>query len=135
MLGDRPKPRGDARGSAAHHLRGWAVARSLGEPRALALSLEGLAGAALLTADPPTGPASAALLLGAADAARRGVGAPLPPAERGDVDRIAHAALAALGETAYATGFERGAGLGPHDAVRQVGDALAWPTGPGASPA
>ncbi|MEV8627841.1 BTAD domain-containing putative transcriptional regulator [Streptomyces sp. NPDC051079] len=127
--------RGDARGSAAHHLRGWAVARSLGEPRALALSLEGLAGAALLTADPTTGPASAALLLGAADAARRGVGAPLPPAERGDVDRIAHAALAALGETAYATGFERGAGLGPHDAVRQVGDALAWPTGPGASPA
>ncbi|TXS35154.1 hypothetical protein EAO77_37620, partial [Streptomyces sp. t39] len=36
-----------------------------------------------------------AVLLGAADAARRGVGAPLPPAERGDVDRAAAAARAA----------------------------------------
>ncbi|MEU6931062.1 BTAD domain-containing putative transcriptional regulator [Streptomyces sp. NPDC046374] len=127
--------RGDATGSAAHHLRGWAVARSLDEPRALALSLEGLAGAALLTANPTTGPASAALLLGAADAARRGVGAPLPPAERGDVDRIAGAAVAALGETAYTTGFEQGARLTPYDAVRQVHDALDWPPGPGAAPA
>ncbi|MER8043770.1 BTAD domain-containing putative transcriptional regulator [Streptomyces sp. NPDC094032] len=117
--------RGDATGSAAHHLRGWAVARSLDEPRALALSLEGLAGAALLA-----GPAeAAALLLGAADAARRGVGAPLPPAERGDVDRIAGAAGAALGEAAYTTMFEQGARLTPHAAVRRARTALDWPLG------
>ncbi|MYW43816.1 AfsR/SARP family transcriptional regulator, partial [Streptomyces sp. SID161] len=40
--------RGDAERAAALHLRGLEVARALGEPRALALSLEGLAGAAAL---------------------------------------------------------------------------------------
>lgn len=123
--------RGDAAGSAAHHLRGWTVARSLDEPRALALSLEGLAGAALLHAegDRASGADCAALLLGAADAARRGVGAPLPPAERGDVDRIASGARAVLGEAGYAEAFEGGAGLTPYDAVRRVGEALDWPAG------
>ncbi|MEV4002023.1 hypothetical protein, partial [Actinomadura sp. NPDC049753] len=50
----------------------------------------------------------AAGLLGAADAARRSVDAPLPPAERGDVDRITAAATAVLGERAFVEAFRRG---------------------------
>ncbi|MEU1150792.1 BTAD domain-containing putative transcriptional regulator [Streptomyces sp. NPDC005863] len=101
--------RGDASAAEAHHRLGLATAHVLAEPRAVALSLEGLAGAAAVSGDAER----AALLLGSADAARRSVGAPLPPAERGDVDRIAAAASAALGPTAYADAFRRGAQLDP----------------------
>ncbi|WP_306332241.1 BTAD domain-containing putative transcriptional regulator [Streptomyces sp. KL118A] len=103
-LGFVAELRGDGPGAEAHHLLGLKTARALAEPRALALSLEGLAGAAAVSGAAER----AALLLGAADAARRSVGAPLPPAERGDVDRIAAAARAALGEAAYAEAFARG---------------------------
>ena len=101
--------RGDASAAEAHHRLGLAAAHVLAEPRAIALSLEGLAGAAAVSGDAER----AALLLGSADAARRSVGAPFPPAERGDVDRIAAAASAALGPTAYADAFRRGAQLDP----------------------
>ncbi|MEU9843873.1 BTAD domain-containing putative transcriptional regulator [Actinomadura sp. NPDC048032] len=104
-LGFTAELSGDAAGALAHHTRGMEIARSIGEPRALALSLEGLAGAAALAGDA----VRAAGLLGAADAARRSVGAPLPPAERGDVDRITSAATAVLGERAFAEAFRRGA--------------------------
>ncbi|MGI5164972.1 BTAD domain-containing putative transcriptional regulator [Spirillospora sp. CA-253888] len=108
--------RGDRRTAAGHHRRGLEIARSIGEPRALALSLEGLAGA--------TGDAGrAAFLLGAADGARRGVGAPLPPGERFDVDRIAAAAEAALGPDAFAEAFGRGAALADY------WSADSWPPG------
>ncbi|WP_205718699.1 BTAD domain-containing putative transcriptional regulator [Actinomadura sp. WMMA1423] len=95
---------GDAARALAHHTRGLGIARSIGEPRALALSLEGLAGAAALAGDA----GRAAELLGAADASRRSVDAPLPPAERGDVDRVTAAATAALGERAFTEAFARG---------------------------
>ncbi|WP_405930263.1 BTAD domain-containing putative transcriptional regulator [Streptomyces sp. NBC_00827] len=125
-LGFIAEVRGDAGQSVRHHLHGLDVARSLGEPRALALSLEGLAGAASLRG--PGMPAEcAALLLGAADAARRGVGAPLPPAERGDVDRVAAAARAALGGPAFTEAFECGARLTAEEAVRHARTALDWP--------
>ncbi|WP_175409207.1 BTAD domain-containing putative transcriptional regulator [Streptomyces sp. TRM64462] len=125
-LGFVAELRGDADLSAAHHLRGLDVARSLAEPRALALSLEGLSGAAALRG---TGRAAgcAALLLGAADAARRGVGAPLPPAERGDVDRVTAAARALLGGPAFTEAFEHGARLTAEEAVLQACEALDWP--------
>ncbi|WP_374938339.1 hypothetical protein [Streptomyces sp. Ru62] len=58
---------GDAARSAAHHLRGPRIARSLDESRALALSLEGLAGTAALYGR-RSGATCAALLLGAAHA-------------------------------------------------------------------
>ncbi|WP_409234919.1 AfsR/SARP family transcriptional regulator [Streptomyces sp. PA5.6] len=108
-LGFIAESRGDGPGAEAHHLLGLKTARALAEPRAVALSLEGLAGAAAVSG----APVRAAELLGAADAARRSVGAPLPPAERGDVDRIEAAARTALGGTAYAEAFARGAASPP----------------------
>ncbi|WP_405923192.1 BTAD domain-containing putative transcriptional regulator [Streptomyces sp. NBC_00035] len=125
-LGFIAEVRGDAGQSVRHHLHGLDVARSLGEPRALALSLEGLAGAASL-GGPGTPAECAALLLGAADAARRGVGAPLPPAERGDVDRVAAVARVALGGPAFTEAFACGARLTAEEAVRHARTALDWP--------
>ncbi|MFI6154717.1 BTAD domain-containing putative transcriptional regulator [Kitasatospora sp. NPDC051170] len=118
-LGFLAELRGDAATSAAHHLRGLAVARTLAEPRALALSLEGLAGAAAFTT-----PTKAALLLGAADTARRSVNAPLPPAERTDVDRITRTAGTALGPEAFTTAFDQGTTLTPDEALQQAAPAL-----------
>jgi hypothetical protein len=59
----------------------------------------------------------AARLLGTAEAARRSAGAPLPPAEHAEVDRITATVRTALGEEAYASEFAVGAKLDPHDAL------------------
>ncbi|SFO96152.1 ATP-binding protein [Amycolatopsis rubida] len=107
-LGFIAELRGDPVRAKKYHRQGLEYARMLDEPRAFALSLEGLAGTVV--------PETAALLLGAADAARRSAGAPLPPAERGDVDRIAEAARSVLGESAFGAMFDRGAQL-PVDAA------------------
>ncbi|MGW4397328.1 BTAD domain-containing putative transcriptional regulator [Amycolatopsis nivea] len=114
-LGFVAELRGDAGQATAFHLQSLDIARVLDEPRALALSLEGLAGAAVRkgTAE------CAALLLGAADAARRRVDAPLPRAERGDTDRITAAARAVLGEGGFAEAFQRGAGLSVEAAISE----------------
>ncbi|MGW5296002.1 AfsR/SARP family transcriptional regulator [Streptomyces bacillaris] len=118
-LGFVAELRGDAAAAAAHHLQGLEIARALAEPRALALSLEGLAGAAALTADAPSA-TRAAVLLGAAAAARRTAGAPLPPAERADVDRITAAARAALGPEAFAEAYAEGTRLPPEEAAHRA---------------
>ncbi|MGW7427998.1 AfsR/SARP family transcriptional regulator [Streptomyces sp. NPDC054861] len=122
-LGFVAELRGDARGAASHHLAGLEIARALGEPRALALSLEGLAGAAALPGHAPAAD-HAAVLLGAASAARRRAGAPLPPAERADVDRVTAAARAVLGAAAFAEAYDRGTRLHPEEAVDQARPAL-----------
>ncbi|MFI7707356.1 AfsR/SARP family transcriptional regulator [Nonomuraea sp. NPDC049480] len=108
-LGFVAELRGDAETALALHLEGLAAAQDTGDPRALALALEGLAGARALAGHP----VRAAHLLGAASAARTSVGAPLPAAERGDVDRITAALQAVLGQAGFDAGFEQGATLGP----------------------
>ncbi|MDO3646999.1 BTAD domain-containing putative transcriptional regulator [Nocardia mangyaensis] len=84
--------------------RGLAAALRTGDPRAHALALEGLAGARSLTGDS----AHAARLLGAADALRRGTGAPLPAPERGDVDRIEARVRADLDPDRFTAEFTAG---------------------------
>ncbi|MET9515163.1 BTAD domain-containing putative transcriptional regulator [Streptomyces sp. NPDC002994] len=106
-LGFVAELRGDAATAHALHLQGFDAVRELGDPRAVALSLEGLAGARVLAGSP----GHCAMLLGAAAAARDSIGAPLPPAERQDVDRIAAASRGALGQEAFRTEFDRGASL------------------------
>ena len=102
-LGFIAELRGDAATSRRLQLEGLAIARRSGDPRALALAWEGLAGALALAAEHAT----AARLLGSAARTRAGVGAPLPHGERGDVDRITRATRKALGDSRFATEFER----------------------------
>ncbi|GAA5207447.1 hypothetical protein [Streptomyces thinghirensis] len=111
-LGFIAEARGDASTAWGLQQEGYATARSTGAPRAIALALEGLAAAlALSDAGEP-----AAVLLGAA-ATRAATGAPLPPAERGDVDRATAQARELLEREAFETAFRRGEELGPHEAM------------------
>ncbi|GAA2803083.1 BTAD domain-containing putative transcriptional regulator [Saccharopolyspora taberi] len=103
-LGFVAELRGDAAGALRWHAEGFALARRSGDPRALALAGEGLAGAHALSGDH----VRAARLLGAAAKARESVGTPLPKAESGDVDRITEAARAALGGPAFEAEFGHG---------------------------
>ncbi len=107
-LGFVAELRGDPEAARAWHLEGLASARVSGDPRAIALALEGLAGADALAGHHD----QAGWLLGAADAARRSVDRPLPPAERTDVDRISAVVQASLGEAGFATAWHRGASAG-----------------------
>ncbi|MEO3751449.1 BTAD domain-containing putative transcriptional regulator [Streptomyces sp. B6B3] len=111
-LGFVAELRGDPETARSRHAEGLAQARLLGDPRAVALAWEGLAGAAAGAGRHRR----AATLLGAAAAARESARAPLPAAERADVDRIAAAARAALGEEAFAAAFAHGATLDEPDA-------------------
>jgi tetratricopeptide (TPR) repeat protein len=103
-LGFVAELRGDADAARDLHAQGLEVARESGDPRAVALALEGLAGAAALGGAPER----AARLLGAASATRESVGAPLPDAERGDVDRIGSRAREALGDAGFEEAFGEG---------------------------
>lgn len=104
-LGFVAEQRGDAGTARTLHREGLEHARRTGDPRALARALEGLAGAEALAGRLT----QAARLLGAAAAARDTVRTPLPPAERGDVDRITAAVRAALTPQAYDVARSRGA--------------------------
>lgn len=115
-LGFVAELRGDAATARTLHLEGFDAARELGDPRAMALALEGLAGARAVAGRY----AGSAMLLGAAAAARESVGVPLPPAERRDVDRVTTAARDALGEADFDAEFGRGALL-DMDGARALG--------------
>jgi tetratricopeptide (TPR) repeat protein len=112
-LGFITELRGDAGEARALHEEGYATACSTGDPRAVALALEGLAAALALSGEGE----SAALLLGAAATTRAATGAPLPPAERSDVNRATVRAREVLKEGAFEAAFLRGEGLDPEEAV------------------
>ncbi|HZX03135.1 BTAD domain-containing putative transcriptional regulator [Kribbella sp.] len=80
QLGFIAEQRGDLATARTLHERGLELARRIGDGRAIALALEGLAGAA-------EDPGRALELLAEAEALRQQVGVPLPPAERFDVER------------------------------------------------
>ncbi|WP_018219313.1 BTAD domain-containing putative transcriptional regulator [Salinispora pacifica] len=111
-LGFIAELQGAAPAADSLHAESFALASAVGDPRAQALALEGLAGVAAIDGRPTR----AARLLGAAAMARDSVGAPLPAGERGDVDRITAAARAALGAPRFAAEFDRGTGLRPEQA-------------------
>ncbi|MFI0409219.1 BTAD domain-containing putative transcriptional regulator [Actinomadura sp. 3N508] len=83
-LGFIAELRGDLPTARALHLEGLATAHETGDSRAIALAKEGLA--AVAAAEGAYEDATA--LLDEAAALRDSVGAPLPPAERGDINRI-----------------------------------------------
>jgi tetratricopeptide (TPR) repeat protein len=94
---------------AEKHLRmqleGYELAGNSGDPRPVALALEGLAGAHALAGRSD----HAARLLGAAARLRESVGRPLPHGQRGDIDRIAGTLRAAMGEAVFDAELHRGA--------------------------
>ncbi|ALG06161.1 BTAD domain-containing putative transcriptional regulator [Kibdelosporangium phytohabitans] len=104
-LGFVAELRGDADAAFELHRKSLAGAEKTGDPRAIALALEGLAGAHALNG----APTKAAELLGTAAAARESTGAPLPAAERSDVDRITATARRAIGDQAFDAAYARGA--------------------------
>ncbi len=83
-LGFVAEQRGDATSAMALHTEALAAAEQSGDPRAVALAWEGLAGAHAISGNPT----EALRLLDAAEQARAEAGAPLPTTERADVDRI-----------------------------------------------
>ncbi|MBB4678998.1 BTAD domain-containing putative transcriptional regulator [Crossiella cryophila] len=83
-LGFIAELRGHPEEALAAHTTSLTAAEISGDPRAVALAKEGLAGAHSLAGDYN----QASTLLAEAAAHRAATGAPLPPAERGDVDRI-----------------------------------------------
>ncbi|MEO3765942.1 BTAD domain-containing putative transcriptional regulator [Streptomyces sp. B5E4] len=103
-LGFIAEQRGDAEEARALQREGLAAALASQDPRAAALALEGLAGVETLTGNH----LPAARLLGTAAALRTATGAPLPTAERGDVDRITARATKAVGREAFAAAHEEG---------------------------
>ena len=150
-LGFIAEQRGDATTALALHTEGLTAAQAVGDPRALALAYEGLAGAHSLTPNrtptapttltsatsactvpgalagaigapgsavaalggvlagaPEAGTGRAAWLLGRAARLRESVGAPLPPGERADVDRITQRLIETLSESVFEAEFARG---------------------------
>ncbi|MFE2044459.1 BTAD domain-containing putative transcriptional regulator [Streptomyces sp. NPDC059477] len=121
-LGFVAELRGDVAEAHDRQRQGYTTALTTGDPRALALALEGMAAAHTLTGTPDA-LRIAALLLGAAAAARRSTGAPLPPAESGDVDRATARIRSALDPDDRKRAFRRGESLTPGQAVAEVDDA------------
>ncbi|MFG1975675.1 BTAD domain-containing putative transcriptional regulator [Nonomuraea fuscirosea] len=117
-LGFAAEQRGAGAAALSRHREGYAAARATGDPRAIALALEGLAGALSLAPERRTGgeqEVEAAGLLGAATAIRRAAGTPLPSGERLDVDRILGRLRAALGDETLTRALASGEGeLGDH---------------------
>jgi tetratricopeptide (TPR) repeat protein len=103
-LGFIAEQRGDARLALDLQSEGLAAAEAVGDPRALALAHEGLAGAHSLTENTCQG----ARHLGTAARLRESVGAPLPPGERADVDRITDRLTRTLGAAGFGAEFTRG---------------------------
>ncbi|MEU7858879.1 BTAD domain-containing putative transcriptional regulator [Nonomuraea sp. NPDC049141] len=127
-LGFAAEQRGDAGTALARQRDGYEAAQTTGDPRAIALALEGLAGALSLMAeqgeqhgqakqgrqakqgeqakqgrqaDQTEQYREAAGLVGVAGALREAVGVPLPVPERADVDRISARLRGAMGEEAF----------------------------------
>ncbi|MFE0152954.1 BTAD domain-containing putative transcriptional regulator [Nonomuraea sp. NPDC059007] len=110
-LGFAAEQRGDAETALSRQEEGYAAAVSTGDPRAVALALEGLAGALSLAGRAE----EAARHLGTAAAMRKSVGAPLPDGERLDVDRITARIRTSLDAGAFTEAFRSGKGeLGDH---------------------
>jgi predicted ATPase/DNA-binding SARP family transcriptional activator len=96
-LGLATEQSGDPDTAEHHHRDALDLALRIADERAIALACEGLAGVAAARGDH----ARAATLLGHAAGRRARVGAPLPPGERFDVDRIEAATVDALGRARY----------------------------------
>ncbi|MFI8861312.1 AfsR/SARP family transcriptional regulator [Streptomyces prasinus] len=125
-LGFIAEQRGDAPASLRLHRDCLATAGATGDARAVALALEGLAGAHSLAGRHTR----AARLLGTAAHTREECKAPLPPAERGDVERISVRIREALGEEEFRKALDAGAARHYGTAAEEEKSPLCPPAGP-----
>ena len=125
-LGFIAEQRGEEEAARSYHLRSLAPAAKLGDPEAVAQALIGLAGVHALGGRPEL----AARLLGAADTAGRSPGASPLPGDNPNAERIAVAALNALGEDAFAAEFQAGRRLGPEQAASLLPHRQRWSRAP-----
>jgi predicted ATPase/DNA-binding SARP family transcriptional activator len=112
-LGFIAEQSGDPAAARSLHLESLTAARKLGDPRAVAQALTGLAGAQTLGGRHDR----AAQLLGAADTAWRSAGTSPPPGDNADINRITTMTRRALGEAAFTAGFQNGRRLRPEQAA------------------
>jgi DNA-binding CsgD family transcriptional regulator/tetratricopeptide (TPR) repeat protein len=119
ILGLIARWQGNFARSAALHIESLALSRELGEKLCIAQSLEGLAGVYGMQKNPE----QSARLLGAAEAVREAINAPLSPIDRADYDRIVGTARAQLDEAAFAVAWAEGRILTPEQAFTAQGPA------------
>jgi predicted ATPase/DNA-binding SARP family transcriptional activator len=103
-LGFVAQDAGDLSEAGRQHTRALGLARSLADPGATALALEGLAAA--IAADDPR---RAARLLGGAQALRSGARAAIPPTHRDDIERAHRIACTQLGDERFDAELAAGA--------------------------
>jgi predicted ATPase/class 3 adenylate cyclase len=112
-LGSVARDQGDDAAARVLFTESLALHRELGHRLGIVKDLEGLAALAVAQAQPER----AARLLGAAEALREVIGAPLPPADRAGHDRSVPAVRTALGEQAFATAWAEGRAMSLDEAV------------------
>jgi predicted ATPase/class 3 adenylate cyclase len=101
---------GDLDAARSLYLESLAIRRELGDRRGVAVCLEGLVGIIVRS---EAGKERAARLLGAAEALREALGAPLPPVHRAEYQRNVAAVRAALDEQALAAAWDEGRAMIP----------------------
>jgi non-specific serine/threonine protein kinase len=115
-LGAVARRRGEVAQAAALLREGLALVWDLDDLRGCAGGMEELAS----TAGAVGQGERAARLLGAAEALRETLGAPLPHQEQADVEQAVAAARAALGEEAWTAAFAAGRALSPEQAIAEA---------------
>lgn len=115
-LGYASRDQGDTTRAAALFAEGLALFIELGDPRIIALALDGVAGLTLAWEQPER----AARLFGAAAALRESSGLPVDPAYRAAHARDVAATRAALGKDAFSVGWATGAALPLQEAVTEA---------------
>src|SRR5439155_4834964 len=96
---------GDLDAARSLYLESLAIRRELGDRRGIAVCLEGLVGISVRS---DAGKERAARLLGAAEALRESLGAPLPPVHRAEYQRNVAAVRAGFDEQALAAAWDEG---------------------------
>jgi predicted ATPase/DNA-binding CsgD family transcriptional regulator/Tfp pilus assembly protein PilF len=130
ILGLLARWQGDFARSAGLHTESLALSRELGEKLCIAQGLEGLAGVYGMQKYPER----AARLLGAAEAMRESINAPLPPSDRADYDRTVDTTRAQLDEAAFAVAWAEGRTMTVEQVLAARGQPL-MPTAPPIPPA
>lgn len=116
QLGQLAAARGDPGAAQGFLQESLALLARLGGTAGIAECLEGGAGLAAVHAQPER----AARLLGAAEALRDRSGAPLPPADRADYERLVAGVRAALGKKTFTAGWAAGRALPLDQAIRMA---------------